>query len=100
MSLIIDQGTSTLTVSGICSASALCPAGTIFNITCPSSVIRNKQWIKLDLDSITDSIQMGLRTPDSLYWFDAEVTALFATPALTPGDLTVHSLSRSGDGNG
>lgn len=43
---------------------------------------------------------MGLRTPDSQYWFDAKVTALFATPALVPGDLTVHSLSRSGDGNG
>ena len=43
---------------------------------------------------------MGLRTPDSLYWFDAKVTGLFATPTLLPGDLTVNSLSRSGDGNG
>ena len=99
-SMIIDIGTNKLTISNICTAAAFCPAGTLFNITCPSTTIRNKQWKKLDLDASTDSIKMGLRTPDGLYWFDALTSSLYATPELVPGDLTVVSLARGGDGNG
>lgn len=100
ISMIIDIGTNKLTISNICTAAAFCPAGTLFNITCPSTTIRNKQWKKLDLDASTDSIKMGLRTPDGLYWFDALTSSLYATPELVPGDLTVVSLARGGDGNG
>ncbi len=69
-------------------------------MSCSSAAIRNKPWLKLDLNSTTDSIKMGMRTPDGLYWFDGQIETLFATPELLPGDLTVNALSRSGDGNG
>ena len=89
--------------SKVCTTSAACPIGTEITITCPSTIIRNKRYKKLDLDNTTDSIQMGMSTPAETtrpfneYWFDAQIAGLFAAPPLEPGELTVNSLARGGN---